>query len=296
MKRLSKLLLLPLAMLLTVSCQTFIDRIGGGGSKIAAVLAMMEDEGYVDIDANNDNDTRQYYEGQLEVKYDLELDVTGFYQGYVMDGIEQTRWAMIVVFSNSTQATSFHNALVGDVTASGYKSVWDTIVLHTASMETYVAFDALKHAATSSSQAASTTSIVMTSTTSVATSVASSVPPTSSATSQDNGDYLTEAQMLTILYDAGYRDIDENNDSGTWSYRESHYYTTYGLSVTVIGFYQGYIPEFTRWMKMEVFWDITMATAVADALNNDVTIDGFIHQEGKIVLHTASPETWALFN
>jgi len=50
MKRLGKLLLLPLAMLLTVSCQTFIDNVTGGGSKIAAVLAMMEDEGYVDID------------------------------------------------------------------------------------------------------------------------------------------------------------------------------------------------------------------------------------------------------
>ena len=293
MKRLSKLLLLPLAMLLMVSCQTFIDRIGGGGSKIAAVLAMMEDEGYVDIDENNTPSQYQYYEGKIKDDYDLELDVTGFYQGYVPP---QDRWAMIVVFANGADATSFYTALVGDVNASGYKSVWDTIVLHTASMETYVAFDALKHAATSSSQAASTTSTVVTSTTSVATSVASSVPPTSSATSQDNGDYLTEAQMLTILYDAGYRDIDENNDSGTWSYRESHYYTTYGLSVTVIGFYQGYIPEFTRWMKMEVFWDITMATAVADALNNDVTVDGFIHQEGKIVLHTASPETWALFN
>jgi hypothetical protein len=251
---------------------------------------MMEDEGYVDIDANNDNDTRQYYEGQLEVKYDLELDVTGFYQGYVMDGIEQTRWAMIVVFSNSTQATSFHNALVGDVTASGYKSVWDTIVLHTASMETYVAFDALKHAATSSSQAASTTSTTST--------VASST--TSSAASQSNGDYLSEAQMLTILYDAGYRDIDEDNDQGTRDFRQNRYFEYYGLTVTITAFYHGYIPPNNRYMLMDVFLTVEMATAVTNALNSDTEenhgVKSYIHQEGRIVVQSDSSETAELFN
>jgi len=181
------------------------------------------------------------------------------------------------------------------VTESGHMSIWDTIVLHTASQETFDAFELLKNSSATSSQVASTTS---TTTTSTVTSSATSTP-TSSTTSSTNGEYRTEAQMLTILYNAGYTNIDGNNNSEVWEYREQHYYTTYGLSLTVIGFYQGYImngTEQTRWMKMEVFWDMTMATAVADAINGDVTVEGFVHQEGKIVVHTASPQTWALFN
>ena len=281
MKQRFKLFVLPLAVLLTVSCGPFVNQYANS-SKLTSVLNMMAAQGYVDIDTNNNPSQHQYYESKINTDYGLQLDVTGFYQGYVPP---QTRWAMIVVFANASDGTSFHTALSTDASASGYKSVWDTIVIHTASLDTYTAFDALKHSALTSSQAPS--SNLVTSTT------------TSAAISSTNGSYRTEAQMLTILYDAGYSNIDGDNDAGTWAYREDHYYTTYGLSLTVIGFYQGYImvgSEQTRWMKMEVFWDMTMATAVVDAINGDVTVEGFVHQEGKIVVHTASPQTWALFN
>jgi len=47
---------------------------------------------------------------------------------------------------------------------------------------------------------------------------------------------------------------------------------------------------------MEVFATAAMGLQVYNALNDDGSVSGFLHYEGAIVVHTASPETWALFN
>ncbi len=106
----------------------------------------------------------------------------------------------------------------------------------------------------------------------------------------------TVAAMLDILYDAGYADIDRTNDQETWDYREELYFTNYGLTVEVVGFYQGYIPVYTRWMMMDVFATEDDAGEVFWALVDDSSVTNYLHIDGPVVLQTGSEETWDLFN
>ena len=101
--------------------------------------------------------------------------------------------------------------------------------------------------------------------------------------------------MLTTLYGEGYANLDYANDQETWDYRELQYSTNYGLTVTVIGFYQGYIDSSTRWMMMDVFLTDDDASAVFNALSDDGSITIYIVLYGNVVLQTASEETANLF-
>jgi hypothetical protein len=127
------------------------------------------------------------------------------------------------------------------------------------------------------------------------TTSVTSTTSTSNGESSSSGE-STAAQMLAILYGAGYTDLDRTNDQETWDYREEQYFTNYGLTVSVIGFYQGYVPVYTRWMMMDEFATEDDAGEVFWALVGDATVTNFLHIEGNVVLQTGSEDTWDLFN
>ncbi len=285
MKKIYQLGALLTLTLMLASCRQFTDRVDSRlNSPIITVLTMMADEGYTNLDENNTPSQYAYYENKIATDYDLELDVTGFYQGYVN---EDERWAMIVVFASTSDAIAFYNALITD-NVFGYVAINGNVVLHTSSNTTYLAFQI--------TISASSSSLI---TTSSATSTGSSSSISSSnnvsSSSSSSSTYKTENEMLTILYNAGYSNLAGNNDQGTWDYREESYFTNYGLTVTMTGFYQGYVPEYTRWVMMEVFATTTQAADIYNALMDDDTVDSYIVIEGKIVLQTASLDTYLLF-
>jgi hypothetical protein len=106
----------------------------------------------------------------------------------------------------------------------------------------------------------------------------------------------TVAEILDILYGAGYQDIARTNDQETWTFRTGKYLSDYGLTVEVVGFYQGYIPVYTRWMMMDVFATEEDAGEVFWALVADSSVTNYLHIDGPVVLQTGSEETWDLFN
>ncbi len=135
----------------------------------------------------------------------------------------------------------------------------------------------------------SSTSNLTTSTASTTSTVVTSTMPSSLSMYRD----ITE--MLDILYAAGYEDIEDLNNEGIWDYREQTYLGENEIVVDVLGFYQGYIPVYTRWMMMEEFGTEAQAGAVVAALLADTNFSNNLHREGNIVLQTGSVETWLLF-
>jgi len=149
MKRLVKLSLLPLLVVTLTSCMGYLDDLINSGSlpisqgtsnpsgtkTIAQVLTILANEGYVNMDENNNASQDTYYEGLINTNYGLDLDVTGFYQGYVPS---YTRWTMVVVFGSISDAASYFQALQNDETNSSYLWLEGNIVIETASYDTYL--------------------------------------------------------------------------------------------------------------------------------------------------------------
>ncbi len=282
MKRLWKAALLPFIVFTLASCQTFTDfflnssGVVTGTKTIAQVLAILDEAGYEDLDENNTPSQYTFFEGKINDDYGLDLDVTGFYLGYVPP---YTRWVQVVVFGSVANAIAYSDALKADVNVGGYVWCEGNIVIQTSSMETYLLFYQ-DESSSSETSTISTTSYVV----------------TSSPTSASGETERTAAEMLAILYGAGYVDIESNNDQDTRDYREAQYFTDYGLTVVVTGFYMGYIPEQTRWMMMEEFATAANATAVYDEIIEDSRYyDLYFHLEGRILVQSGSVQTIALF-
>ena len=116
----------------------------GGSSGSASTddfLKVMEDEGYVF--EQRDEDSREYYQANsVNTAYDLNLDVTDLYVGYVNTS---ERWGEVVVFKTDAQAESYRSALVQDVNKEGLMVVIDgNILLLTYSSETATLFNETK--------------------------------------------------------------------------------------------------------------------------------------------------------
>ena len=115
-------------------------------------------------------------------------------------------------------------------------------------------------------------------------------------TSSGNGEYPTIEEVLLTLYNDGYVDLEVMNTPMLREGRQSYLNTTYGLSVTVIGFYEGYVPEHTRWVRLHNLDSVINAMYVYNAFAADNPDFHHLDRLGTIVIETESYATWALFH
>lgn len=125
----------PIFIIFSIILVSLLVACGGssGGASTSDFLKVMEDEGYVFT--QRDEDGREYYQANsVNAAYDLDLDVTDLYVGYINSS---ERWAEVVVFKTSAQAESYRNELVQDENKVGLIVVIDeNVVLLTYSSET----------------------------------------------------------------------------------------------------------------------------------------------------------------
>jgi hypothetical protein len=115
-------------------------------------------------------------------------------------------------------------------------------------------------------------------------------------TSSDNGEYPTIEEVLLTLYNDGYVDLEVMNTPMLREGRQSYLNTTYGLSVAVIGFYEGYVPEHTRWVRIHNLDSVINAMYVYNAFAADNPDFHHLDRLGTVVIETESYATWALFH
>ncbi len=128
MKKLFALLVVLFGLVALVGCA------GGGTTTNQAndVIDTLEEDGYVL--ETRDEDSREYYQANMvNSKYDLSLDVTELYVGYVN---VTERWVEIVVLKNESQATEFYDALMVEATSGRFVVRVDTVVIITFSEAT----------------------------------------------------------------------------------------------------------------------------------------------------------------
>lgn len=108
----------------------------GGASSSKDVTDLLEDNGYV-LEAR-DEDSINYYEAtMINDKYDLNVEVTSLYVGYVNS---DERWAEIVVLKTEAQAEDFVQALVNENVQGRYNIRQENVVIITFSQETNALF------------------------------------------------------------------------------------------------------------------------------------------------------------
>ncbi len=127
MKKLLAVLVVLFGLVALMGCT------GGSTTNQAAdVIDTLEEDGYVL--ETRDEDSREYYQANMvNSKYDLSLDVTELYVGYVN---VTERWVEIVVLKNESQATEFYDALMVEATSGRFVVRVDTVVIITFSEAT----------------------------------------------------------------------------------------------------------------------------------------------------------------
>jgi hypothetical protein len=108
---------------------------GGGGTtsnEATEVIDTLEEDGYV-FEAR-DEDSREYYQANMiNNKFDLNVDVTELYVGYVN---ENQRWAEIIVLKTDAQAEDFYDELMIEATEGRFVIREGSVIILTFSQET----------------------------------------------------------------------------------------------------------------------------------------------------------------
>lgn len=136
---------------------------------------------------------------------------------------------------------------------------------------------------------------IMISSTSSDTSTTSSQESSSLTSSIDNGDYPSIEEVLQTLYSDGYDDLEAVNTPMIRAGREEFFFTTYGLTVQVLGFYEGYVAGNTRWIRIHMLAEVIQAMYVYNKVMNEENVS-HTDRLGLIVIETESYQTWALFH
>jgi ABC-type Fe3+-hydroxamate transport system substrate-binding protein len=110
-----------------------------GNTDIAGVVATLEAEGYTLT--SYDAETHEYFASQVNTNYGVTIVVKDMYQGYVMEGSNQTRFVRVVACDNTTQATNYYNALVDEGEVGVYLYKTGTVVVYTNSEATKNLFE-----------------------------------------------------------------------------------------------------------------------------------------------------------
>ncbi|MFH0992990.1 MAG: hypothetical protein V1761_01420 [bacterium] len=130
-------------MILGVILLTGLTLIGCGGASnqdIQEFLAVMEADNYVFT--QRDEDAMNYYEeNMINVKYDLDVEVSDLYVGYVNSS---ERWAEVIILASEAQATAFQSALNAEAEAGRLVLRDGSIVLITFSTATVSLFNTTK--------------------------------------------------------------------------------------------------------------------------------------------------------
>jgi hypothetical protein len=101
---------LGLLCVLLLSLSIVLFGCSGDSAKADDVISTLEDEGYVFEE--RDNDSKSYYQtNMINEKFDLSLEVTALYVGYINSN---ERWVEIVALKNESQAEDFKQALVNE--------------------------------------------------------------------------------------------------------------------------------------------------------------------------------------
>jgi len=105
-----------------------------GNSDAAGVVAILEEAGYT---LNSyDNETHEYFAGQVQTNYGITIVVVDMYQGYIIQGADQTRFVRVIACQTAAQATSYYDALVAEDEEGIYLYKTGTVVVYTGSEAT----------------------------------------------------------------------------------------------------------------------------------------------------------------
>jgi hypothetical protein len=104
----------------------------GGSANADDVIGTLEDEGYVFEE--RDSDSKTYYQtNMINDKFDLDLEVTELYVGYINSS---ERWVEIVALKNESQADDFKQALVNESIEGRLIVQESNVIIITFSQET----------------------------------------------------------------------------------------------------------------------------------------------------------------
>lgn len=113
------------------------DDSNDNNNESASVISTLEAAGYVM--SKRDADSTTYYEtNHVNQKFDLSLDVTDLYIGYIN---EVERWVEVIVMKNESQATTLKNKLVEEAEFGRFVIQEGSVIILTFSQETSELFD-----------------------------------------------------------------------------------------------------------------------------------------------------------
>lgn len=136
MKRLLWIVGLTMLAISLIAC----DLGGKEKSKIDDVLEIMEADGYVFT--VRDAESIQYYEDNMvNTKFDVELDVTGVFLGYVN---QSERWAEVVEFATKEDALEYRTKCTEEALEGRIVLLDSNVVILTFSSETAGLFNSSK--------------------------------------------------------------------------------------------------------------------------------------------------------